>query len=193
VGDLRPSSPSASYLIVDGPRTTPTWRPRCSKPAVGNSGSRRSDCGGGAPCRGSAPRPTCPCWARLRSCGSGGRANIARRHSFPVPPCAIAQIALNPHQFCGYVDWVHWRHTWVEWPVRLSREDDVLGTHSFPPSPGARFAVGDSRHFVPAQLAPAQDHLLAALPQQECQRLLPDLEPCPLPLGWIIHDAGKAW
>jgi len=66
----------------------------------------------------------------------------------------------------------------------------VVGTHSFPPSPGTRFAVGDSRHFVPAQPTPTQNHLLASLPQQECQRLVPNLEPCPLPLGWTVHDAG---
>jgi CRP-like cAMP-binding protein len=52
------------------------------------------------------------------------------------------------------------------------------------------FASGDLRHFVPAQPTPRQNHLLAVLPQQECQRLVPDLEPWPLPLGWTIHDAG---
>jgi CRP-like cAMP-binding protein len=52
------------------------------------------------------------------------------------------------------------------------------------------FAVGDCRHFAPAQPMPSQNHLLAALPRQEYQRLVPDLEPCPLPLGWTIHDAG---
>jgi len=66
----------------------------------------------------------------------------------------------------------------------------MVGRDSFPPSPEMRFAVGDSRHFVPAQPAPRQNHLLAALPRQEYQRLVPDLEPCPLPLGWTIHDAG---
>jgi CRP-like cAMP-binding protein len=53
-----------------------------------------------------------------------------------------------------------------------------------------RFAVGDSRHFVAIQPTPRQNRLLAALSQQEYQRLVPDLEPCPLPLGWTIHDAG---
>ena len=66
----------------------------------------------------------------------------------------------------------------------------MVGRDSFRPSPEMCFAVGDSKHFVPAQPSPRQNHLLAALPQQECQRLVPDLEPCPLPLGWTIHDAG---
>src|SRR5512140_3006025 len=62
--------------------------------------------------------------------------------------------------------------------------------HSYRPVPGMPFAVGDNGHVVPAPPAPSQNHLLAALPQQECQRLIPDLEPCPLPLGWTLHDAG---
>ena len=66
----------------------------------------------------------------------------------------------------------------------------MVGRHSFRPSPEICFVVGDSRHFVLAQPTPRQNHLLAALPQQECQRLVRDLEPCPLPLGWTIHDSG---
>lgn len=66
----------------------------------------------------------------------------------------------------------------------------MVGRHSFRPSPEMRFAVGDSRHFVPAPPGPRQNHLLAALPRRDYDRLLPDLEPCPLPLGWTIHDAG---
>ena len=62
--------------------------------------------------------------------------------------------------------------------------------HSYRPVPGTPFAVGDGRHFVSAPPTPTQNYLLAALPQQEFQRLAPDLEPCPLPLGWTIHDAG---
>ncbi len=67
----------------------------------------------------------------------------------------------------------------------------MVGPHSFRPSSETRFAVGDSRHFFLAQPTPRQNHLLAALPQQECQRLVPDLEPCPLPVGGTIHDAGN--
>ena len=61
---------------------------------------------------------------------------------------------------------------------------------SLRPSPEMRFAAGDDRHCVPAQPTPGQNRLLAALPQQERQRLAADLEPCPLPSGWTIHDAG---
>jgi len=66
----------------------------------------------------------------------------------------------------------------------------MVGLHSLSPSPGTRVAVSDSRHFVPTQATPRQNHLLAALSQQEYQRVVSDLEPCPLPLGWTIHEAG---
>jgi CRP-like cAMP-binding protein len=37
---------------------------------------------------------------------------------------------------------------------------------------------------------PRQNHLLAALPAADYQRLLPDLELVPLPLGWAVYEAG---
>jgi CRP-like cAMP-binding protein len=40
------------------------------------------------------------------------------------------------------------------------------------------------------QHTPRQNHLLAALPLEDYERLLPDLEPVPLPLGWTVHRAG---
>ena len=40
------------------------------------------------------------------------------------------------------------------------------------------------------QHAPRHNHLLAALPLEDYERLLPDLEPVPLPLGWTVHGAG---
>ena len=43
---------------------------------------------------------------------------------------------------------------------------------------------------IPAQRTPTQNHLLAALPQHVYERLVPDLEPFPLRLGWAVHDAG---
>ena len=64
----------------------------------------------------------------------------------------------------------------------------MVGPHSLRPSPEPHFAVGDRKHFVPAQ--PRQNHLLASLPLQDYDRLLPNLEPFPLPLGWAVHDAG---
>ena len=37
---------------------------------------------------------------------------------------------------------------------------------------------------------PKQNHLLAALPAAEYQRLLPRLERVPLPLGWALYESG---
>jgi len=41
-----------------------------------------------------------------------------------------------------------------------------------------------------AQPKPGQNHLLAALPVKDYNRLLPGMEPVPLPLGWTVHRAG---
>jgi CRP-like cAMP-binding protein len=37
---------------------------------------------------------------------------------------------------------------------------------------------------------PRQNHLLDALPVTDYERLLPDLELVPLPLGWVVYEAG---
>jgi CRP-like cAMP-binding protein len=37
---------------------------------------------------------------------------------------------------------------------------------------------------------PKQNHLLAALPAQDYARLLPDLEPIVMPLGWVVYESG---
>jgi CRP-like cAMP-binding protein len=37
---------------------------------------------------------------------------------------------------------------------------------------------------------PKQNHLLAALPAEDLARLLPDLEPIPMPLGWALYESG---
>lgn len=37
---------------------------------------------------------------------------------------------------------------------------------------------------------PLQNHLLAALPKADYQRLLPSLELIPLPLGWAVYESG---
>ncbi|MFN0315900.1 MAG: Crp/Fnr family transcriptional regulator [Burkholderiales bacterium] len=44
---------------------------------------------------------------------------------------------------------------------------------------------------VSARHSPVQNHLLAALPPEDYERLLPDLAPVALPLGWIMHGAGE--
>lgn len=49
----------------------------------------------------------------------------------------------------------------------------------------------DSRRAVSAQRTPRQNHLLAALPFANYERLLPDLKPVSLPLGEIIHRSGE--
>ena len=48
-------------------------------------------------------------------------------------------------------------------------------------------------HHTPAvsgRHSPGQNHLLAALPSADYERLLPDLELVPLPLGWAVYEAG---
>src|SRR5450830_572299 len=64
------------------------------------------------------------------------------------------------------------------------------GRHSFQPDPGTRFEHWDRKRAVSALHTPRQNRLLAALPLEDYERLLPDLEPVPLPLGWTVHGAG---
>ena len=51
-------------------------------------------------------------------------------------------------------------------------------------------AYGDWRHAVSARQTPRQNRLLAALPEQDYERLLPDLVPVRLPRGWTVYGAG---
>ena len=37
---------------------------------------------------------------------------------------------------------------------------------------------------------PKQNHILAALPAQDYARLLPELEPVAMPLGWVVYESG---
>jgi len=62
--------------------------------------------------------------------------------------------------------------------------------HSSSPCSETRFSSRNRWHAVSARRAPRQNYLLAALPQQDYELLLPDLEPVPLPLGWTVHHAG---
>jgi CRP-like cAMP-binding protein len=66
----------------------------------------------------------------------------------------------------------------------------MLEQHSFRPYPETRFACRDRMYGMSAQHTPRQNHLLAALSLADYERLLPDLELVPLPLGWTIHGAG---
>jgi CRP-like cAMP-binding protein len=66
----------------------------------------------------------------------------------------------------------------------------MSGRDSFQPYPQTRFVPIDVRRARSAQHTPRENHLLAALPLEDDERLLPDLEPLPLPLGWTVHRAG---
>jgi CRP-like cAMP-binding protein len=66
----------------------------------------------------------------------------------------------------------------------------MLEQYSFRPYPETRFASRDRMYGMSAQHTPRQNQLLAALPLEDYERLLPDLEPVSLPLGWTVHGAG---
>ena len=66
----------------------------------------------------------------------------------------------------------------------------MSGRDSFQPHPETGFASTDVQGGVSTLPMPRQNRLLAALPTADYERLLPDLEPVPLPLGWIVHGAG---
>ena len=67
----------------------------------------------------------------------------------------------------------------------------MSGRDSFQPYPETRFASMDRKRAVSAQHTPRQNRLLAALPLEDYERLLPDLEPVALPRGWTVHGAGE--
>jgi CRP-like cAMP-binding protein len=67
------------------------------------------------------------------------------------------------------------------------REQSSLRTYA-----DTRFASKGGKRALSAQHAPRQNHLLAALPLEDYERLLPDLQPVPLPLGWTVHLSGDA-
>jgi len=56
--------------------------------------------------------------------------------------------------------------------------------------PETPFASKDRKPVLSAQQTPRQNRLLAALPLEDYERLLPKLELVPLPADWIIHTAG---
>ena len=66
----------------------------------------------------------------------------------------------------------------------------MAGLRSFWSGPEARLAFDDRIRSVAAEHAPRQNHLLAALPRPDYERLLPALEPVTLQQGWTVHDAG---
>jgi CRP-like cAMP-binding protein len=66
----------------------------------------------------------------------------------------------------------------------------MSGRDSFQLYPETRFAHRDGKRAVFTHHSPRQNQLLAALPLEDYERLLPGLEPVSLPLGLIIHGAG---
>jgi CRP-like cAMP-binding protein len=48
----------------------------------------------------------------------------------------------------------------------------------------------DKKRGVSGHHTPKQNHLLAALPAADYERLLPELELVPLPLGWAVYESG---
>ena len=66
----------------------------------------------------------------------------------------------------------------------------MSGRVSFQMHPESRFASRDRKRGAGGRPTPRQNHLLAALPVKDYERLLPDLQPVPLPLGWTVHRPG---
>lgn len=67
----------------------------------------------------------------------------------------------------------------------------MSGRDSFQPYPQKCFAFRKGKRALFAQHTPRQNQLLAALPPEDYARLLPALQPVPLPLGWTVHSAGE--
>ena len=66
----------------------------------------------------------------------------------------------------------------------------MAGQRSVPRYPRAQSASKEGKGRVFAEHTPRQNHLLAALPLEDYERLLPHLEPVALPQGSIIHRGG---
>ena len=69
--------------------------------------------------------------------------------------------------------------------------DTMTKEHSIRPYPEAPIRWEGSKPGDSAEHSPRQNYLLAALPLAIYERLLPDLEPVPLPLGRTVHGAGE--
>jgi CRP-like cAMP-binding protein len=69
-------------------------------------------------------------------------------------------------------------------------EGSMLGPQLFQPSPKVRVAFGAGKRAAVSPPSPRQNRLLAALPAGDYERLLPHLEPVPLPPGCTVHGAG---
>jgi CRP-like cAMP-binding protein len=65
----------------------------------------------------------------------------------------------------------------------------ILG--SLRPRPETRDAYGEHGPALAARHRPGRNCVLAALPVSDYERLLPALEPVPLPLGFAMHSPGE--
>jgi CRP-like cAMP-binding protein len=70
------------------------------------------------------------------------------------------------------------------------REGAMAGLNPIPPSPATAQAFDGQIHSVCTEHGARQNKLLAALPEDDFERLQPDLEPFPMPLDWAVHAAG---
>jgi CRP-like cAMP-binding protein len=70
------------------------------------------------------------------------------------------------------------------------RERDMAQSHPLRPDTERCVARGHGGLSVLELPTPRHNHLLAALPRHDYERLLRDLEPVSLPLGRVIHGAG---
>jgi CRP-like cAMP-binding protein len=66
----------------------------------------------------------------------------------------------------------------------------MSGRDSWSLHPQAYLGAVDSNRALAAQHTPRQNYLLAALPPDAYERVLPHLEPVLLPVGWTVHAAG---
>ena len=65
----------------------------------------------------------------------------------------------------------------------------MLGQQPFRPYPETRFESTNRKRAGSALHTPRQNHLLAALQGEDYERLLPELEPVPLPLNCTVYGA----
>src|SRR5512134_1823814 len=66
----------------------------------------------------------------------------------------------------------------------------MSGRHSDRPSLVTGCASKEGTRAISVPQSPRRNQLLAALPQEDYERLRPDLEGVPLPLGWTVYGAG---
>lgn len=69
--------------------------------------------------------------------------------------------------------------------------DRISQRHSFQAPPDSRALPSRDACPVPLQDTPRQNQILAALPREDYERLLPHLSPIDLPQRWTIYDTNR--